>query len=290
MDRVVTGRGFIESVLADPGFEVVPVPEGETGLAWLRSSVCRFTNGEVHARRRALIEGELEHLDPAALRADAGRRTTAILGVAGGHLDVMREVARPVPMATLCAALGVAGDHLAGAATDAALVGRGYLTGNQDPEVDAAVDRLAAQLERGGPEEAAAALAVLAQACEATAALIGNALVLSTERSDLRADIGDLVQETLRTAPPLRVMRRVSPEGDGVLLDLEAASGEGGPADRPSQFGSGIRPCPGQAEALALAEGVIDALVSHGVVVDGDVTYANSPAFRLPERIVVTVS
>jgi cytochrome P450 len=174
--------------------------------------------------------------------------------------------------------------------TDAALVGRGYLTGNQDPEVDAAVDRLAAQLERGGPEEAAAALAVLAQACEATAALIGNALVLSTERSDLRADIGDLVQETLRTAPPLRVMRRVSPEGDGVLLDLEAASGEGGPADRPSQFGSGIRPCPGQAEALALAEGVIDALVSHGVVVDGDVTYANSPAFRLPERIVVTVS
>jgi cytochrome P450 len=290
MDRVVTGRSFIESVLADPGFEVVPVPEGETGLAWLRSSVCRFTNGEVHARRRALIEDELEHLDPAALRADAGRRTTAILGVAGGHLDVMREVARPVPMATLCAALGVAGDHLAGAATDAALVGRGYLTGNQDPEVDAAVDRLAAQLERGGPEEAAAALAVLAQACEATAALIGNALVLSTERSDLRADIGDLVQETLRTAPPLRVMRRVSPEGDGVLLDLEAASGEGGPADRPSQFGSGIRPCPGQAEALALAEGVIDALVSHGVVVDGDVTYANSPAFRLPERIVVTVS
>jgi hypothetical protein len=71
---------------------------------------------------------------------------------------------------------------------------------------------------------------------------------------------------------------------------LEAASGEGGPDDRPSRFGSGIRPCPGQAEALAPAEGVIDAPVSHGVVVDGDVTYANSPAFRLPERIVVTVS
>jgi hypothetical protein len=34
---------------------------------------------------------------------------------------------------------------------------------------------------------------------------------------------------------------------------------------------------------------VIDALVSHGVVPDGDATYADSPAFRLPERIVVTV-
>jgi cytochrome P450 len=289
MDRVVTARGDIESVLADPGFEVVPVPEGETGLAWLRSSVCRFANGEVHARRRALVEDELRPLEPAALRADSGRRTTAILGVAGGRLDVMREIARPVPLATLCAALGVGGDHLAGAVTDAALVGRGYLTGNQDPDVDAAVDRLAALLERGGPEGSAAALAVLAQACEATAALIGNALVLSAERPDLQANVGDLVAETLRAAPPLRVMRRVSPEGDGVLLDLDAASGQGGPDDHPSQFGSGIRPCPGQAEALALAEGVLDALVSHGVVLDGDAAYADSPAFRLPERIVVTV-
>jgi len=289
MDRVVTGRVDIESVLADPGFEVVRVPEGETGLAWLRSSVCRFANGEVHARRRALIEDELRHLDPAALRADACRRTEAILGAGDGRLDVMGEIARPVPMATLCAALGVGADHLAGAASDAALVGRGYLTGNQDPEVDAAVDRLAALLDRGGSEESAAALAVLAQACEATAALIGNALVLSAARPDLRAGAGDLVDETLRTAPPLRVMRRVAPGGDGVLLDLEGASGDGGRNDRPSQFGSGIRPCPGQAEALALAEGVIDALVSHGVVLDGDVTYADSPAFRLPERIVVSI-
>jgi cytochrome P450 len=289
MDRVLITRGEIERVLADPSFQVVSVPSAGSGLAWLRSTVCRFTNGEVHARRRALVEAELDRLVPAALCADARRRTDLVLDGAGGHLEVMGQVARAVPLAVLCSALGMTADQLDGAVADATLVGRGYLTGEQDAQVDAAVERLVERLGRGRSEDSAAALAVLAQACEATAALIGNALVLCAERPELRGDVEGLLAQTLSSAAPLRLMRRVSPDGQALVLDLEAASRNGAPGGRPLTFGSGLRPCPGEREALALAGGVIEALLSRPVGVEEGVTYVDSPAFLLPDRILVTV-
>jgi cytochrome P450 len=290
METVVNTRSEIEQVLADPSFQVASVAPAQGGLGWLRSTVCRFTNGEEHARRRALVEAELNRLDPNDLRTGARRRTREVVAAADGSLDVMGQVARPVPLAVLCGALGVAEGQLDGAVTDSALVGRGYLTGEQDGPTDAAVDRLASLLARGGAEETAAALAVLAQACEATAALIGNALVVARERPGLAGDAQGLLQETLRTAGPLRVMRRLSPQGDAVVLDLEAASATRGPGERPMAFGSGIRPCPGEAQAMALALGVVEALLSSRVVIVEAVTYADSAAFRLPESIRVTVA
>jgi glucose-6-phosphate-specific signal transduction histidine kinase len=37
-------------------------------MAWLRATVAGFSSGEVHTRRRALVEADLARLDPAALQ------------------------------------------------------------------------------------------------------------------------------------------------------------------------------------------------------------------------------
>jgi hypothetical protein len=238
MDRVVTDRGEIERILGDPRYIVAAAPAGETGLAWLRAHVCRFTNGAVHARRRALVEAELARLQPSALRVDAYRRARD----AGGDDD-----GRSAVLGALAAALGIAADGLNGAVADATLVGRCYLSGERQPGVDGAVSRLVDRLGRDGDEASAAAVAVLAQACDATANLLAAARALARDEPGLAGNSDRLLAETLVRRPPLPALRRVTPDGATIVLQ------------GPPQFGAGIRPCPGRDEALALAAGVLDA-------------------------------
>jgi hypothetical protein len=282
MEQRLTRRHDIERVLADPGFEVPVVPPGDSGLAWLRASVSRFVNGAEHARRRALVEAELGRLDPAVLRREARQTTEAGLTSLGARVEVMSAIARPVPMATLGRALGIADDDLAQAVADASLLGPVYLAGDAGG-VDEAVERLRRALDRGGQEETAAAIAVLAQACEATAALIGNAVVLAAEEPGVGGDVDALLVQVLRRRAPLRLMRRLSPADEAVTLDLDAAGNEA--AEPPLTFGSGLRPCPGADQAVALAAGVLEALLpAYGCTPEG-VRWADLPALRLPERL-----
>jgi cytochrome P450 len=285
----VTHRNDVERVLADPKFEVPAVAPGDQGLAWLRSAVSRFVNGPEHARRRALVEAELDRLDPAALRRDARLRTEAVLARADGRIEAMAKLARPVPLAALGSALGIGEGELDQAVADAVLVGPVYLSGAVDGDVDAAVDRLRRALVRDGSEETAAAIAVLAQACEATAALIGNAIVLASEEPHLRGDADVLLDAALRRAAPVRLMRRVSPAGEPVTLDIDAAGSEAGPGDPPMTFGSGLRPCPAPAQAIALAAGVVDAVLPRCRCEPGLVTWADLPALRQPDRLELEV-
>jgi cytochrome P450 len=289
-EEKVTRRSDVERVLADPRFEVPGALAGDQGLAWLRSTASRFVNGPEHARRRALLEAELARLDPGALRREARQRTGAVLDAASGQVEAMADVARPVPLVTLGSALGIGDGRLEGAVADAIVVGRAYLPGAADEGVDAAVDRLRRLLDRGGSEASAAAVAVLAQACEATAALVGNAVVLAAERPQLRGDVDALLQEVLLWAAPVRLMRRVSQRGEPVTLDLETAVRESRPGDPPLTFGSGLRPCPGEAQALALASGVLDALLPRCAYELGTVEWANLPALRLPEHLDLVVT
>jgi cytochrome P450 len=164
-----------------------------------------------------------------------------------------------------------------------------YLSGAGDDDVDAAVERLRRVLDRGGTEETAAAIAVLAQACEATAALIGNAIVLASEEPRLREDPDALLDAALRRLPPVRLMRRVSPAGEPVTLDLDAAATDAGPGDPTLTFGSGIRPCPGAAQAMALATGVLDAVLPKYMCEPGVVAWADLPALRQPQRLELVV-
>jgi cytochrome P450 len=290
VERRVSQRGEVERVLADPSFEVPAVPSGDSGLAWLRSTVSRFVNGDDHARRRALVEAEIARLDPAGLRAGARLRTEEVLEAAGGRIELMTAIARPVPLATLAQSL-LAGDGTlaADAAADAVVVGPAYLAGGDDDEVDAAVEELRRLVAREGPEEDAAAIAVLAQASEATAGLIANAFVLAAAEPALQADVNALLRAALRRASPLRAMRRVGPEGEAVILDLEAAGRDVAPDAPPLAFGSGIRPCPGADQALALAAGVLEALLPRCAPGPDGPTWMEGP-LRLPQSLELLVN
>ncbi len=234
----------------------LPVPEppaGSAGMAWLRSSVCRFANGETHRRRRALAEAELAALEPAELARAAAAATRAAL--AGEGPADATALARRVVVRVLCEAL--AGRSVPDAVVeDAVAVAAAYPTG--DRSADAALGRLRSELGGAG-ETAAARIALLAQACDATAGLVGNLLLCET-------------------APPVRLTRRVDGEGSVVVLDLEAAG---------LPFGAGPHACPGREHALALAGAVVETVRELADVVEDAPAYERSPNLRVPARVLV---
>jgi hypothetical protein len=139
-----------------------------------------------------------------------------------------------LPVAVLAAATGVASADVAAAVDAVRVVAAAYHPGTDAPGADAALARLLALLPAGEPEVVAQRVAVLVQACEATAALVRGALTRPLE-------------EVLRDTPPVPATRRVGPDGEVVVIDL---------AGHP--FGAGPRACPGEAHARALAQGVVE--------------------------------
>ena len=120
-------------------------------------------------------------------------------------------------MAVLAAATGVADPVAAVAATR--VVAAAYHPGTDAAGADEALGALLALLPRDEPEALAQHVALLVQACEATAGLV-------------RGD--DL---------PVKTTKRVIADGTIVAVDLTG---------RP--FGEGARRCPGERHARALAE------------------------------------
>ncbi|MET8543394.1 hypothetical protein ABZW03_22515 [Kitasatospora sp. NPDC004799] len=242
----------VTAALDDPALVPLPAASGAAPgtVAWLRSAVARFSSGEPHARRRALVLADLERLDPARLRVAA----------AGGfEPDVRLRVVR-----VLAAELGLADPE--GVARDVAAVSRAYFADASDgpgadasadtAPADAAVARLLPAMGDGDEETAANRIGLLVQACDATAALVEGAR---------RHGVGPAA--VLRTDPPVRVMRRLAarateiggvavPAGARVLLDVAAAQA-GAPEGVALAFGAPPRSCPGRAQALAVAEGIL---------------------------------
>ncbi len=287
---VVSLHKDICEVLSDPRFVVRPAgEEGPYGTsAWLRDTVCRFSEGTAHERRRAVASDALAGLDPQTLHREAARLTAEILeGSGGAPVDVMTSVALRVPVVALAVALGVEDVEAVPAAA------AGYLTGGDRPEgTDAAVAHLANAFRAAGTVEGAGSdevvanrVALLLQAYEATAGLIAATLRAAARLPDPREWSADaLVVETLRHDPPVRAMRRVTaeavelagrtlPAGAPVTLDIAAANRDPSvfaDADRfdPGRteashltFGAGRRPCPGSPHAVHLAAGVVEAIL-----------------------------
>ncbi|MGH7911906.1 MAG: hypothetical protein ACREOV_09300, partial [Candidatus Dormibacteraceae bacterium] len=115
----------------------------------------------------------------------------------------------------------------------------------QAPDADADV-ALLLETSGGDDEEAATRVSLLLQACPATANLVRHAR---------RA--GRSVTETLRVDTPVRATWRIAPEGGRIELDLAAPPA----GDEPLlAFGSGRHACPGHAQAVAIASGILAAL------------------------------
>jgi hypothetical protein len=202
-------RTVSAEVLADPSYLVPEAPPAAAGIGWLRSAVSRFCNGATHARRRAIVEELLAGVEVAGLRV-----------AYDGH-----------PVGRLAVALGVGRCDLAALVEDVQVAAGAYQTG--DASADEAVERLVGVFGGVHDERTAAHLALLVQACDATAALV--------ERSRGRG-----VDEVLRDDPPVPATRRVGRDGEVVLVSLDGAP-----------FGAGPRACPGREHALALVAGAL---------------------------------
>ncbi|MEU6430325.1 cytochrome P450 [Microbispora sp. NPDC046973] len=140
----------------------------------------------------------------------------------------------------------------------------------------------------------------------------------------VRWPVEALLAETLRWDPPVRLTRRVAaedataggatvPAGAVLVLDLAAANRDPEVFPDPHRFdparfdparfdsdrfregllpqggghlgfGSGIRPCPGERAALALAAGVVEAALGHRLA-DPEIPYEPSPNLRVPARL-----
>jgi cytochrome P450 len=275
--ELVSADADVRAILADPAYVVPPAPHSpEIGtLAWLRAHVTRFCEGETHDRRRALAEHEIAGLDPASLRQAAAELTAAELTFhpSSEPFDVM-PLARRVPAAALAAGLGVSPDRIA-AAVDAMLAAvSGYL--NPDlarPGADSSVALLAESFGPAEPEHLANRIGLLMQACDATAALIGNALIAAFAAD---GTVEEIIARTLVDDPPTLRTRRISPDGELVTIDISGCT-----------FGAGRRPCPGVDQARALAAGVLDAILACCELADQQIDYLPSANLRMPASLLL---
>ena len=148
--------------------------------------------------------------------------------LAGVEPDSLRTLALQRgtgPVEVLAEALGMP----TAVADDIAVIAKSYQPHTTiTPAADEAVDRLVRTLG-DYDERTANRIALLVQACDATAALVVNTLAG-------------------RTDPPVPKTRRVAPDGTTVEIDL---------TDSP--FGAGPHACPGRSHALALADGLVRA-------------------------------
>ncbi|MGW2249999.1 hypothetical protein ACWCXH_07345 [Kitasatospora sp. NPDC001660] len=240
---------------------LVPEPAADAdavvgSLAWLRATVARFTgDARVHARRRAHAESALAGLEPRELRRAAA-------GSAVGADD------RHTAVRVLAEALGLPGPD---AVADAVVaVSAGYFGGELTPveakAADEAVASLLARVADGAdPEAAAQRIGLLVQACDATARLVEHARRAAP--GGLPAEGAEaVIGEVLRTDPPVAALRRrvvadtrvgalELRSGETVVVDVTAAQ-----QDAPALlvFGAGPHRCPGQAQARALAAGLLE--------------------------------
>lgn len=289
----------VTAALASPALSVAlpDAPGGEASR--LQARMARFSDGALHAHRRALLETVLP--DAHGLEAAAAGRTTALLGGrAAGRFDVM-PLARTIPVWTLSSALGVAPARLEEVVTATSrlcdALAPSLRPGPADEDADLAAAELTGVLEPLGHEEhVAAGVGVLFQARDATAALIGGALLAEGAEPD--GDPGPRIERALRHEAPVQCTRRIAvadlvvggvpvPRGAAVWVMLAAAKRS--PSAPPATFGAGPHACPGAALAVALARGVIASLHANGwrPVPGQSVAYEPRPNLRLPARVLV---
>ncbi|MFC5908745.1 hypothetical protein [Streptacidiphilus monticola] len=267
------GRAVLDQPLLvpEPAADAAEAPAGS--LAWLRATVARFTgDAQAHARRRAHAMVQLARLDPRELR-------WAAAGSAVGADD------RHTVVRILADQLGLPDPE---AVADAVLtVSAGYFCGDLTPaQVKAADEAVASLLTRTARkdsaedlEAAAQGIGLLVQACDATARLVEHAR-RATPDGLPPGDTDALLAEVLRQDPPVTALRRRAladvrvggldlRAGEVVVIDVIAAGSDvsaGGdqsdsdPGTDPATlaFGSGPHRCPGQAQALALATGLLE--------------------------------
>ncbi len=304
---VVSGPRAVAAALASPALSVAPAggqPEG--AAAGLVARMARFSDGEDHRRRRAVVSRLLPSV-PRITTITADRVNDYLVRRLSAF-DVM-PMARQVPAEVLARGLGLPPADADRAAVLTSVLCDALTPALQPRELpagaaDAAADELAALfarcLDSADPELLAAAISILFQARDATAALIGTAVLGGPgDPGDPRSP-GRRVEQVLRHDAPVQCTRRTAaadagladvtvPAGSAVWIFLATAErGSGAPAT----FGSGPHGCPGAAHATAIARQVIAVIDAEGwrPVRPQRVDYEPRPNIRVPVRVLLTRS
>jgi cytochrome P450 len=312
-----------------------PVPRAIAGGAAgeVFGRLVRMTDGAAQTAGTRAVREALASVDPrAAGQVAHGRaaRLAAALDLARRPERAM-EVAWHVPVRTMADLVGLAPDDSDAASERTRVLVGGFAAGATAEDAAASASAatflggaltggglhgaLARAAAAGGLDAAfvaANAVGLLSQTLEATAGLVGNALVALARTPGLgravRSGGGDaLVREVMRHDPPVQNTRRFAAaagpvadvsvaEGDAILVVLAAPGRD--PAryddpdafrlDRPPRrapaFGDGRHGCPGDALAQALAAGCLEALLDAGLATEALVLarYRPSPNVRIP--------
>ena len=254
---VVRNPSEAEIVLGSVGFRPHAGPSSLVGpLAELRSEMARFSDPEHHACRRRAVEQSMSLLGDFPFLQDARSRSWERLD--GTRLDAIAELGRVVPTDSLATALGVATsdlDSLRRCVREVvAVIGRGQ---PPTPTSAEALARLRFYFA-DHPYGSTAAISLLYQNHDATAALLGSVLEAAFRGVDRRTALSS----TFRTAiDATRVDGLDVPAGATVRIDLEAADLE---------FGAGPHSCPGQQIAEQIVAGIAAAVVDRSYQPIGD--------------------
>jgi cytochrome P450 len=301
---VVSGPGAVAAALALPALSVAPHGPAAAGpAAQLTARMARFSDGEDHRRRRAIVTDLLPPIP--TLAGIAGARVNDYFRRRVSAFDVM-PMARQLPAQVLARGLG-----LDPAAADRAAELTGMLCDALTPALRprpvpaGCADDAAAELEAlfgrhfgaGEPEHIAAAISVLFQARDATAALIGTAVLAPAGAGPDSRSPGQRVEHVLRQEAPVQCTRRAVaadaaigdttvPAGSSVWIFV--ATAERG-AGMPATFGTGPHACPGAAHAIAIARQVVTVIDAEGwrSVPGQHVEYEPRPNIRVPVRVLV---
>jgi cytochrome P450 len=297
-----------EFSVAAPEFSVAPgaqqIQDGPTTR--LVALMARFSDAPDHQRRRALVARLMPSV--AEVSRAAGALADDYLRRRSAPFDVM-PMARSAPVQALARALGLPAGPASQAATltgklcDAlapSLTPRSG-TGTVADAVATELTTLMAGLGSGDEEEVAALISILFQARDATAALIGTAMLAVTGPLDAgSAAAGRLVERVLRQDAPVQCTRRIAkadlaigdseiPAGAAVWIFLATAEWAGG---TPATFGSGPHACPGAAQATAIARQAVAVLAAEGwrALPGQHVSLEPRPNIRVPARVLVARS
>lgn len=308
--------------LVRPGAEPVPRAIAGSAAGAVYARLARMNDGAAHQRCGPPLRSALGGIDLAAARAatqgwaavlaraHAGRDrldmnawmvdlptyvVADLLGFEAAQLPAVAAAVRDFVacLSPLSDAAQLRAASVAAADLQAALRRLPVDDGRHDDSLARRIRRQAAQ---AGWDDTDAILAnllgLLSQTHDATAGLIGNAIVALIEHPEwqqrLRAEpplSADFVREVCRHDAPIQNTRRFMAQadevagvalraGDSVLLLLGAAGRDAGVHARPDEFlpgrgpaplagfGHGRHACPGQALALAIAAAAVDSLLA----------------------------
>jgi hypothetical protein len=213
---VVSTPPDVAAALNSSALRVIPPATGAGAAAELVARMARFCDGEAHRRRRSLLMRLLPPV-PVVARYAAEYAAQYIRDQATANAVDVMPLARTLPARALARAVGLSGPDAAVAAEATgqlcdALSRAPHRTGPAaEPDEDQAATALVAALRPlrlSDADHVAAAAGILFQARDATAALIGAAVLASAGGES--APTAVRVESVLRRKAPVQCTRRTT--------------------------------------------------------------------------------